>query len=105
MPHSPFPPANPLATIRTFGNNFVSKIPWYWVVVRKLHSVARASAGHRTEVVHVAEHFSKRNKSPHHIHRPTVLHTLNYTTTAVQVPDHITVEILRSGDFNLHHRL
>jgi hypothetical protein len=68
---------NPITWVLPAGfcDNFFGNILWHGIVMRELHRIVGASAGHRTEVVHIAEHFSKGNKAPHNIHHPAALHT------------------------------
>src|SRR5579864_314572 len=92
----------PLATC--FCDNLVGNAFWYGLVTRKLHRVVRAAAGHRTEIVHVAEHFGEGNKTSYHLHCSASLHTQDSSATTVEITDYIAVEIFSSGYFYQHYR-
>src|SRR5207244_13207057 len=85
-------------------DDFFGNISRHRIVMCKFHRIAGTSAGHRSKIVHIAEHFSKGNIASHHVHRPTALHTKNSSTPPVQVTDDITVKFLRGGYFYKHHR-
>src|SRR5436305_3486386 len=76
------------------SRNYLSDILRYRIVVRKFHRITCTPTCHRTEVVHVAEHFGKRNIAPHHIHRPPALHAQDSAPASVEVADNISVKIL-----------
>src|ERR1700737_4654674 len=85
------------------GDNFVSDVFRHRIIMCEFHRVVGTSAGHRTEVVHIAEHFGKGNMAPHHMHRPTAFHTQNSSTAPINVTNYITVEFFRSGHFHQHN--
>src|SRR6266576_3270163 len=78
---------------RFLSDNLVGNIPWDGIVMSKFHGIVRTSTSHRPEIVHVAEHLSKRNMPPHHIHRSTALHSQDSSTTTVEVTNDLTIEL------------
>src|SRR5690606_2748474 len=74
-------------------------------VFGELHGVAGTSLGHGAYIRGVTKHLTQRNLSTDDLPGGRVFHTLNQTTTTVEVTHHVTHVVLRGHYFNFHDRL
>src|SRR5690606_14221186 len=74
-------------------------------VLGEFHGVAGATLGHGTDIGRITEHLAQRNFSTDNLTRYRIFHTLDQTTTTVQVTHHVTHVVLGSHHFDLHDRL
>jgi len=73
--------------------------------VRRFHGVLTTALCLRTQVGSVTEHFGQWNKGVNLLYAMSSIHTLDLTTTGVQVTDNITQVIIWSDNGYFHDRL
>src|SRR5690606_4944298 len=88
-----------------FFDNSFDDVRRSFGVLREFHGVAGATLRHGTHISGIAEHFAQRHFSADDLAGDRVFHTLNQTTTTVQVTHHVAHVVLRCHNLDLHDRL
>ena len=77
----------------------------YLLVLLEEHGVVTTTLCSGTKVCGVAEHLSKRNICLNHLAAADIFHTLDTSTTCVNVTDNVAHVLLRHCNLYLHDRL
>src|SRR5690606_13315239 len=88
-----------------FFNQCFDDVRRSFCVLGEFHGVAGATLGHGTDVGSVTKHLAQRNFGTNNLAGNRIFHTLNQTTTTVQVTHHVTHVILGGHNFHFHDRL
>src|SRR5690606_41496076 len=85
-----------------FFDNSFADVRRSFGVLREFHVVAGATLRHGPHISGIAEHFAQRHFSADDLAGDRVFHTLNQTTTTVQVTHHVAHVVLRCHNLDLH---
>src|SRR5690348_5180662 len=76
--------------------DFIRNRARHFFVVIELHRVGGAAAGHRAQIVNIAEHLRQRYMRAHNLGAAALLRADDLAAAAIEVAEHIAEELRRA---------